>query len=144
MEIEGESLNAEEIEEIAQTASANAYIEDEMWSMAENAFRGVVVGANTAITGRYYSGLEGSSGSKSGSNFKGQLYNGTRNPDVDFVNGKGKSTLNKHAGKHGYTSPEEYLKDARNFLEKKLQLYNPLYLMKERILDMIQRLMSLV
>ena len=58
-------------------------------------------------------------GSKSGSYFKGQLYNGTRNPDVDFVNGKGKSTLNKHAGKHGYTSPEEYLKDARNFLEKK-------------------------
>lgn len=56
---------------------------------------------------------------ESGSNFKGQLYNGTRNPDVDFVNGKGKSTLNKHAGKHGYTSPEEYLKDARNFLEKK-------------------------
>lgn len=56
---------------------------------------------------------------KSGSNFKGQLYNGTRNPDVDFVNGKGKSTLNKHAGKHGYTSPGEYLKDARNFLEKK-------------------------
>ena len=56
---------------------------------------------------------------QSGSNFKGQLYNGTRNPDVDFVNGKGKSTLNKHVGKHGYTSPEEYLKDARNFLEKK-------------------------
>ena len=56
---------------------------------------------------------------ESGSNFKGQLYNGTRNPDMDFVNGKGKSTLNKHAGKHGYTSPEEYLKDARNFLEKK-------------------------
>ena len=44
---------------------------------------------------------------ESGSNFKGQQYNGTRNPDVDFVNGKGKSTLNKHAGKHGYTSPEE-------------------------------------
>ena len=56
---------------------------------------------------------------KSGSNFKGRLYNGTRNPNVDFVNDKGKSTLNKHAGKHGYTSPEEYLKDARNFLEKK-------------------------
>ena len=32
---------------------------------------------------------------------------------------KGKSTLNKHAGKHGYASPKEYLKDARNFLEKK-------------------------
>ena len=58
-------------------------------------------------------------GIKSGSNIKGQLYNGTRNPDVDFVNGKGKSTLNKHAGKHGYASPKEYLKDARNFLEKK-------------------------
>lgn len=38
---------------------------------------------------------------------------------MDFVNGKGKSTLNKHAGKHGYASPKEYLKDARNFLEKK-------------------------
>lgn len=37
-----------------------------------------------------------------------------RNQDIDFVNGKGKSILNKH----GYTSPEEYLKDARNFLEK--------------------------
>ena len=61
----------------------------------------------------------GEKDSKSGSNIKGQLYNGTRNPDVDFVNGKGKSTLNKHAGKHGYASPKEYLKDARNFLEKK-------------------------
>lgn len=55
---------------------------------------------------------------ESGSNFEGQLYDGTRNPEVDFVNGKGKSMLNKHASKHGYTSPEEYLKDARNFLEK--------------------------
>ena len=56
---------------------------------------------------------------KSGSSFKGQLYNGKRNPHVDFVNGKGKSTLNKHASKHGYTSPKEYIKDARNFLDKK-------------------------
>ena len=71
--------------------------------------------AETAETAETVKGLE----VESGSNFKGQLYNGTRNPDVDFVNGKGKSTLNKHAGKHGYTSPEEYLKDARNFLEKK-------------------------
>ena len=63
--------------------------------------------------------FEDESETESGSNFKGQLYNGTRNPDVDFVNSKGKSTLNKHAAKHGYTSPEEYLKDARNFLEKK-------------------------
>ncbi len=46
------------------------------------------------------------------------MYNGIRNPDADFVNGKGKSTLNKHAGKHGYTSPEAYLNDARNFLKK--------------------------
>ena len=60
------------------------------------------------------------SDSEGGSNFKGQLYNGTRNPDVDFVNGKGKSTLNKHASKHGYASPKEYLKDARNFFDKKL------------------------
>lgn len=34
---------------------------------------------------------------------------------LDNYKGKGKSTLNKHAGKHGYTSPEEYLKEARNF-----------------------------
>ena len=60
----------------------------------------------------------GKSIGESGSNFGCQLYKGTRKADVDFVNGKGKSTLNKHAGKHGYTSPEEYLKDARNFLEK--------------------------
>ena len=33
---------------------------------------------------------------------------------MDFVNGKGNSTLAKHAGKHGYDSPEEYLKDATN------------------------------
>ena len=31
---------------------------------------------------------------------------------------KGKSTLFTHANKHGYTSPETYLEDARNFLEK--------------------------
>ena len=49
---------------------------------------------------------------------KGQAYEGIRNPEMDFVNGKGNSTLAKHAGKHGYDSPEEYLKDARNFLEK--------------------------
>ena len=51
-----------------------------------------------------------------GRNLKGQEYKGTRNPEMDFVNGKGKSTLKKHAGKHGYVSPEEYLKDARSFL----------------------------
>lgn len=52
------------------------------------------------------------------SKYKGQSYNGTRNPNGDFINGKGKSTLNKHANKHGYLSPEEYLRDVRNFLEK--------------------------
>ena len=38
------------------------------------------------------------------SKYKGQSYNGTRNPNGDFINGKGKSTLNKHANKHGYLS----------------------------------------
>ena len=77
------------------------------------------LGGSGSGSGGEGKGETGAGESGSGSNFKGQLYNGTRNPDVDFVNGKGKSTLNKHAGKHGYTSPEEYLKDARNFLEKK-------------------------
>ena len=58
-----------------------------------------------------------SGGSESG-NFKGQIYKGARNPEIDFVNGKGKSTLIIHADKHSYASPEEYLKDARNFMEK--------------------------
>ncbi|MDE6912450.1 MAG: hypothetical protein K2P35_01975, partial [Lachnospiraceae bacterium] len=82
-----------------------------------------IVDSEGNVIGKMTTGENGNkainAASESGSNFKGQLYNGTRNPDVDFVNGKGKSTLNKHAGKHGYTSPEEYLKDARNFLEKK-------------------------
>ena len=62
---------------------------------------------------------EGKAPTEDGSDFNGQEYKGTRNPDVDFVNGKGKSTANKHAGKHGYTSPKQYLKDAKYFLEKK-------------------------
>ena len=45
---------------------------------------------------------------------KGQAYEGIRNPEMDFVNGKGNSTLAKHAGKHGCDFPEEYLKDATN------------------------------
>ena len=60
----------------------------------------------------------GKNGVESGGNFEGQPYKGTRNPDVDFVNKKGKSTLSEHAGRHGYTSSEEYLRDARSFLEK--------------------------
>ncbi len=50
--------------------------------------------------------------------YKGQRYNGKRKPENDFVNNKGKSTLEKHASKHGYDSSEDYLSDARNFLEK--------------------------
>ncbi|KAF6576885.1 WXG100 family type VII secretion target [Paenibacillus polymyxa] len=46
-------------------------------------------------------------------------YDGTRNPEVDFMNSKGKSTLDKHANKHDYDSPESYLHDAREFLEKR-------------------------
>ncbi len=53
-----------------------------------------------------------------GSDFKGQPYAGNRNPDMDFVNSKGESTLIKHANKHGYESVDEYLNDARTFLEK--------------------------
>ena len=56
---------------------------------------------------------------ENGSGFKGQPYNGIRNPDVDFVNGKGKSTLETHAQRHGYSSTEQYLQDARSFLEEK-------------------------
>ena len=56
-------------------------------------------------------GREGSIG------FKGQAYDGIRNPGIDFVNGKGESTLAKHAESHGYSSENVYLNDARNFLE---------------------------
>lgn len=56
--VEEESLNAEQIKELSQMVKAKSYISDEMWSMAENAFRGVVVGANTAIAGKYYAGVE--------------------------------------------------------------------------------------
>ena len=114
--MEEEGLDAEKIEEVRQSVSAKSYIEDEQWDILENAFRGVVAGANTAVAGKYYIGQTG--GSEGGSNFKGQIYKGTRNSEIDFVKGKGTSTLTKHAGKHGYVSPEEYLKDARNFLEK--------------------------
>ncbi|WP_338953889.1 hemagglutinin repeat-containing protein [Fusobacterium nucleatum] len=55
---------------------------------------------------------------KLNNSFAGKLYSGTRNPNIDFLNSKGKSTLSTHANKHGYTSPETYLEDARNFLEK--------------------------
>lgn len=64
---------------------------------------------------------------------------------MDFVNGKEKSTLDNHAFNHGYTSPEDYLNDARNFLEKNLlQLHNHLYLKQEHILDTIQKQTNLV
>lgn len=49
---------------------------------------------------------------------KGSQYEGTRNPQNDFINGKGESTLKNHAGRHSNLSPEEYLNSARNFLEK--------------------------
>lgn len=40
-----------------------------------------------------------------------------RDPSIDFMNKKGKSTLSKHAEKHGYTSQDTYLYDAREFLD---------------------------
>lgn len=58
--MEEDGLDAEKIEEIARSVKAKSYIEDEMWTMAENAFRGAVVGANAAIAGKYYTGQAGS------------------------------------------------------------------------------------
>lgn len=57
--MEEDGLDAEKIEEIARSVKAKSYIEDEMWTMAENAFRGAVVGANAAIAGKYYTGQAG-------------------------------------------------------------------------------------
>lgn len=50
--------------------------------------------------------------------YAGKPYEGDRNPDVDFRNGKGKSTLDRHADDHGNVSSEKYLQNARNFLDK--------------------------
>lgn len=52
------------------------------------------------------------------SKYKGEKYSGERKPENDFKNKKGKSTLSTHADDHGYSSAEDYLNDARNFLEK--------------------------
>lgn len=60
MEVDG--LDAEKIEEIAQSVKAKSYIEDEIWNMAENVFRGAVMGVNTAVAGKYYTGQAGSGG----------------------------------------------------------------------------------
>ena len=57
--MEEDGLDAEKIEEIAQSVKAKSYIEDEQWTMLENAFRGVVVGTNAAIAGKYYTGHTG-------------------------------------------------------------------------------------
>ncbi len=65
MEVDG--LDAEKIEEIAQSVKAKSYIEDEIWNMAEHVFRGAVMGVNTAVAGKYYTGQ---AGSKSGSKTK--------------------------------------------------------------------------
>jgi len=54
----------------------------------------------------------------------GKGYSGTRNPASDFTNAKGDSTLTRHFGDHGadfgYTTEQQYLNGARNFLEKPL------------------------
>ncbi|MCL2015168.1 MAG: hypothetical protein FWG68_02850 [Defluviitaleaceae bacterium] len=48
--------------------------------------------------------------------------NKPRNPDLDFTNKQGKSTLEVHFYKHGksfgFATADEYLKSARWFLEK--------------------------
>ncbi len=67
-----------------------------------------------------------------------------RNPELDFINGKGKSTLETHAKKHGYSVTNNYLNDARSFLTKK-QLRQPNHYCQLRghILDTIMPQMSL-
>ena len=45
-------------------------------------------------------------------------YKGTRNPQNDFLNRQGNSTLEDHASRHSNLSSEEYLNAARNFMEK--------------------------
>ena len=72
--VEEEAMNTEQIEEISQTVKAKSYISDEMWSMAESAFRGAVVGVNAAVAGKYYAGGEGSeSGSETAGNIAKNL-----------------------------------------------------------------------
>jgi hypothetical protein len=54
--------------------------------------------------------------------YAGKSYSGTRNPDVDFTNKKGNSTLEIHFKNHavdfGYITETEYLNGARGFMEK--------------------------
>ena len=67
---------------------------------------------------------EGGNGSTAGSTgkYSGKSYSGIRNPDVDFTNKRGNSTLKTHFDDHkadfSYTNETEYLNGARNFLEK--------------------------
>ena len=60
--VEEDAIDTEQIEEISQTVKAKSYISDEMWSMAESAFRGAVAGVNAAVAGNYYAGVEGGKG----------------------------------------------------------------------------------
>ncbi|EAC2402328.1 hemagglutination protein [Listeria monocytogenes] len=61
----------------------------------------------------------------------GYSYTGKRNVENDFKNDKGVSTLEKHASKHQYESTDEYLADAREFLEKKPTLRTETFVSKE-------------
>lgn len=74
--------------------------------------------------------------------YSGSSYNGPRNPDMDFTNKKGKSSLKIHFDDHkddfGYITEMYYLQGTRNFLEKNLLLQLSHLLQKmELILDMI-------
>ena len=63
-------------------------------------------------------GPKGAEGAEVGSEYIGKKFDGCRNLEADFVNGKGQSTLAKHAGKHGYaTDTTRYIEDARKFLD---------------------------
>ena len=104
--MEEDGLDAEKIEEIAQSVKAKSYIEDEQWTMLENAFRGVVVGTNAAIAGKYYTG-------QTGNVERGKYSNATFATEDKLVS---------HFEKHGdefkglYNSADEYLQGAREVM----------------------------
>ena len=92
-------LNAQEAATLKGAMGQTKVYVDAMALMGDNEITGVTKGA------RIYSG---------------KPYNGTRDPNIEFTNSKGKSTLENHFDRHGggYNSVDEYLVAARNFLEK--------------------------
>ncbi|WP_084011806.1 WXG100 family type VII secretion target [Paenibacillus kribbensis] len=89
----------------------------ELWQMTKGEGGGLSK-STPSSGGKAESASHAIEGADGGGNYA-KPYDGTRNPEVDFMNGKGKSTLDRHASKHDYDLPEKYLQDAREFLEKR-------------------------